>query len=112
MRLFIQAAQRFLPAYQPQGQDLLYIWKICHLVDGMPLALELAASWMNVLSPEQILGEMEKGLNILSSNIRDLPASLDLKGEHHGDADKIDRIVKVNRFQVFIGKFNFDIIHS
>jgi len=111
MRLFIQAAQRFLPAYQPQGQDLLYIWKICHLVDGMPLALELAASWMNVLSPEQILGEMEKSLDILSSNTRDLPArhmSIEAVFNQSWDMLTLEEQETMQKLSVFAGDFDLD----
>lgn len=111
MRLFIQTAQRLLPTYQPKGKDLQDIWQICHLVEGMPLALELAASWMNVLSPEQIIGEMEQSLNILSSNGRDLPAShmsMEAVFNHSWSMLTLEEQETMEKLSVFAGDFDLD----
>ncbi|UCH27009.1 MAG: AAA family ATPase [Trueperaceae bacterium] len=47
--------------------------RICQLVDGHPLAIELAASWFRLLTPEDIVVEIERGLDILQASTRDLP---------------------------------------
>jgi predicted ATPase/DNA-binding SARP family transcriptional activator len=53
--------------------NLQAVTKICELVGGMPLAIELAASWSRLLNPNEIVGELEQNLDILSTSARDLP---------------------------------------
>ncbi len=47
--------------------------RICQLVDGMPLAIELAAAWLKVLSCQQIADEIERGLDILTARHQNVP---------------------------------------
>jgi predicted ATPase len=47
--------------------------RICQLVEGMPLALELAAAWVHLLSCRDIVQEIERNLDFLSISARDLP---------------------------------------
>ncbi|NJL94527.1 MAG: tetratricopeptide repeat protein [Anaerolineae bacterium] len=47
--------------------------RICQLVDGMPLGLELAAAWLNLLEPAEIAQEIARSLDFLSNNTRNLP---------------------------------------
>jgi DNA-binding SARP family transcriptional activator len=54
-------------------ENLQAVTKICQLVGGMPLAIELAASWSRLLSPEEIAKELEHNLDILATSTRDLP---------------------------------------
>jgi DNA-binding SARP family transcriptional activator len=54
-------------------QHLQAVTRICQLVGGMPLAIELAASWSRLLSPEEIAKELEQNLDILATSTRDLP---------------------------------------
>ena len=71
-RLFLQSAKK-----RKRGLDLEddspAINKICSLVEGMPLAIELAAGWLSVLTPEAIASELEQGLGILEGQTRDTP---------------------------------------
>ena len=53
--------------------NLQDVTRICQLVGGMPLAIELAASWSRLLNPSEIVGELEQSLDLLSSSNRDLP---------------------------------------
>src|SRR5690606_16780968 len=46
---------------------------ICHLVQGMPLALEMAAAWIDQLSMAEIAGEIQKSIDFLAVEWRDLP---------------------------------------
>ncbi len=48
--------------------------RICRLVEGMPLAIELAAAWAQTLTIEQIADEIRKNLDFLSASLRDIPA--------------------------------------
>jgi predicted ATPase/DNA-binding CsgD family transcriptional regulator len=71
--LFMQIARYSQPAYQPDSDDVFHICRICQLVEGMPLAIELAAKWVNMLTPAQIEAEIEKGISILQTSWQDLP---------------------------------------
>lgn len=64
--LFVAAAQRADAQYVPAATDRADIERICRLVDGVPLALELAAAWMGVLAPRDIADEIARSLDVLS----------------------------------------------
>ena len=72
--MFVQSARRVRPGFNPASSELKQIVKITHIVEGMPLAIELAASWHQLLTVDEIVGELEKGLDILSTEFRDAPA--------------------------------------
>lgn len=71
--LFLHSIRRLQPELNPDADDLDQMKHICQLVEGMPLAIELAAGWMNVLSPKELAIEIQRGLDILTSEMRDLP---------------------------------------
>jgi predicted ATPase/DNA-binding SARP family transcriptional activator len=74
VRLFLQSAQRIRPDFALRDDDdLTYLARICRLVAGMPLALELAASWADMLTLDEIASELQQGLDILETELRDLP---------------------------------------
>jgi DNA-binding SARP family transcriptional activator/predicted ATPase len=73
MQLFLGRAQRVLPDFKIKGSDLVHLTRICRLVGGMPLGLELAASWVDMLSVKQIADEIKKGIDFLETHIRDIP---------------------------------------
>jgi len=71
--LFIQRARRASPGFAFNEADLAAIAHICRLVEGMPLAIELAATWLRILSPAEIAQEIKGSLDALSASLRDLP---------------------------------------
>jgi DNA-binding SARP family transcriptional activator/predicted ATPase len=71
--LFVQRARHASPGFALNEADLAGIAHICRLVEGMPLAIELAATWSRMLSPAEIAQEIELGLDVLSASLRDLP---------------------------------------
>jgi len=73
IELFLHSIRRIRPEFKPDEDDLRQLTHICRLVGGMPLAIELAAGWTNVLSPEELASEIQRGLDILTSEIRDVP---------------------------------------
>ncbi|MBN1283799.1 MAG: protein kinase [Anaerolineae bacterium] len=73
VRLFVASARRVRPNFTPTGADKPHIVRICRLVDGLPLGLELAASWLQMLSCAEIADEIESGLDFLSAATRDIP---------------------------------------
>jgi predicted ATPase/DNA-binding XRE family transcriptional regulator len=72
--LFAQCARRLRPDFAPTRDQLDVLARICHLVDGMPLAIELAAGWVDTLSLSDIVAEIERGLDVLATELRNLPA--------------------------------------
>ncbi|MEM7800945.1 MAG: LuxR C-terminal-related transcriptional regulator [Chloroflexota bacterium] len=62
------------PKTEQQPETDAAIEEICWLVGGSPLAIELAASWTRSLTCRQIVNELESGLEILTSDMRDVPA--------------------------------------
>lgn len=73
VRLFVQSARRVRLDFALSEKDLVPISQLCRLVDGMPLALELAAAWTRTLSCEKITREVTHDLNLLATNQRDIP---------------------------------------
>ncbi|MGE5124630.1 MAG: AfsR/SARP family transcriptional regulator, partial [Acidobacteriaceae bacterium] len=71
--LFVQRTRRILPGYSVNDDDLAEIAHICRLVEGMPLAIELAATWMRTLSPAEISMEIQENLDFLSASLQDMP---------------------------------------
>ena len=71
--LFIQSAQHIDPSFEAGANDFGPIADICRLVDGMPLGIVLAASWVRLLSPGEIANEINTDLDFLSTELRDAP---------------------------------------
>ena len=74
IELFIQRARRAHVGLNVTAEDLPAILRICQLVDGMPLAIELAAAWVRTLTCDEITKEIERSLDFLSVSTRDIPA--------------------------------------
>jgi predicted ATPase/transcriptional regulator with XRE-family HTH domain len=74
VELFLQRARRAHVGFNAATDDYPAIVRICQLVDGMPLGIELAASWVRALSCDEIAKEIEGGLDFLSVSVRDIPA--------------------------------------
>jgi predicted ATPase/DNA-binding CsgD family transcriptional regulator len=72
VQLFVERARRVKRGYSPEA-DWEAIARICQLTWGMPLAVELAASWINVLSCREIVAEIERNLDFLASSLRNVP---------------------------------------
>jgi predicted ATPase/DNA-binding XRE family transcriptional regulator len=72
--IFVQRARQLRPAFASAPGQLGAVARICRLVDGMPLAIELAAGWANTLAPSEIVTQIERGLDLLATELRDVPA--------------------------------------
>lgn len=74
VQLFVKHAQRTNIRFASDAiEELAAIAAICRLVAGMPLAMELAAAWIRYMSPQEIRGEIEKGLALLATPARNVP---------------------------------------
>lgn len=73
-KLFLQAARRQHPDFTLDGSDYENLARICLLVEGMPLALELAATWTDTLPLSDIAAEIQRNFDFLATEFRNLPA--------------------------------------
>jgi non-specific serine/threonine protein kinase len=73
VKLFVQSAKRAQPGFELRDADLTYLARICRLVAGMPLAIVLAAAWVELLSLREIAVEIDKSLDFLATERRDIP---------------------------------------
>lgn len=73
VQLFLQGVCRVHPHFEPIASDLRHLAHICQMVEGMPLAIELAAAWTEILSLGEISDELQRGLDILTTEMRDVP---------------------------------------
>ncbi|HEY0601538.1 MAG TPA: BTAD domain-containing putative transcriptional regulator [Herpetosiphonaceae bacterium] len=71
--LFVIRARQVQPRFQAAATDIPAILQICRLVDGMPLAIEMAAEWVGSLSCSEIAEELEHNPIILASSRHDVP---------------------------------------
>lgn len=72
--LFLQRTRATLPSFALDEKNAPIIAEICRQVDGLPLAIELAAARLRVLPPPQLLTLLEHRLRVLTGGPQDLPA--------------------------------------
>lgn len=74
VNFFVQRAARVRPGFTLNQNNAQTIAQICLRLDGLPLALELAAARCKLMSPETLLTRLEDRLDVLRGGARDLPA--------------------------------------
>jgi predicted ATPase/class 3 adenylate cyclase len=74
VRLFIERAQAVKPDFAIDNENAPAVAEICHRLDGLPLAIELAAARVRMLPPRAMLLRLEKRLPLLIGGARDAPA--------------------------------------
>ncbi|NUQ37753.1 MAG: tetratricopeptide repeat protein [Caldilineales bacterium] len=73
LQLFLYSARQSLPAFALTPANRHAVAAICQMVGGLPLAIELAAGWVSILSPHEIQREIARSLDILASDQQDRP---------------------------------------
>lgn len=73
VRLFCERARRVAPGFSPSDATMPAVLRICRLVEGIPLGIELAAASLLTRSCEQIASEIERNVDILTTTMRDMP---------------------------------------
>ena len=109
IELFLQRARRAHVGFDATTDDYPAILRICRLLDGTPLAIELAAAWVRTLTCEEIAQEIELGLDLLNSSARDLPArhrSMRAVFDHSWKLLSDDERRALARLSVFRGGFD------
>ena len=73
VQLFTLSAKWTQPKFELNDAVSPAVTRICRMVDGMPLAIVLAAAWIDTLSVNEIAAEIEKSIDILETQKRDVP---------------------------------------
>jgi predicted ATPase/DNA-binding CsgD family transcriptional regulator len=73
VKLLVQAARRVRPDFAVTQDNLDYVARVCRLTEGMPLGILLATGWLDVLSLERIAEEIQKNVDFLETEMRDVP---------------------------------------
>jgi predicted ATPase/DNA-binding CsgD family transcriptional regulator len=111
---FVERAQAVRHDFAPTDDDATSIVEICRRLDGLPLAIELAAPWVRMLTPAALLARLERRLPLLHTTAPDQPArhrtmrdaiawSYDLIGEEAH---------LLRRLSVFAGGFTLDAVEA
>ena len=74
VKLFLQRVQAFTSDFQLTADNAVTIAEICIRLDGLPLAIELAAARIRLLPPQALLARLSQRLHVLTSGGRDVPA--------------------------------------
>lgn len=74
VRLFVECARLIQPSFALTNENVLAVAKICVRLDGLPLAIELAATRIKLLSPQVLLDRLERPLPLLARTVHDLPS--------------------------------------
>ncbi len=74
VRLFVERAKAVQPGFAVTVDNGRTVAEICRRLDGIPLAIELAAARIRVLSPSELLARLERPLSVLTGGSCDLPA--------------------------------------
>jgi predicted ATPase len=73
VELFVRRADASVPGFALTDENAPTVAEICRRLDGLPLAIELAAPRLNLLSPDALLARLDHRLAILAGGARDLP---------------------------------------
>jgi predicted ATPase/class 3 adenylate cyclase len=106
VRLFVSRAVAVRPDFTVTNDNAPAVAAICARLHGMPLAIELAAARVKILSPDAILARLEHQLALLASGARDLPPRQQtLRGAIAWSYDILDEGLRrlLDRLSVFVG---------
>ena len=104
--LFVDRAGAMDPAFEPDEDTLAIVAEICARLDGMPLAIELAASRLRAISVGELLARLDRRLPLLTTGPRDAPdRQRTLRGAIEWSHDLLDEDERVlfRRCGVFAG---------
>ncbi len=113
--LFVERVREVKPDFALTADNAQAIAEICRRLDGLPLALELAAARSNVLPPEALLARLEHRLPLLTHGARDLPQRQQtLRNTIAWSYDLLDESDKAlfRRLAVFAGGFTLEAVEA
>jgi predicted ATPase/DNA-binding CsgD family transcriptional regulator len=115
VRLFVDRAEAAVPSFTVTSQNAPAIAQICHRLDGLPLAIELAAARLQVLSVAQIAARLDDRFRLLVANgltqharQQTLQATLDWSHDLLAEQEQ----VLLRRLSVFAGDFGLEAVET
>ena len=111
MRLFVERATAVDPTFRVTGSNASTVAQVCHRLDGIPLAIELAAARVNVLSIEQIDGRLNDRFRLLTGGSRTaVPRHRTLKATVDWSYDLLSNSERqlLRRLSVFAGGWTME----
>jgi len=113
VELFVERARAVRPSFTLDDDNAPAVAAICRRLDGLPLAIELAAARTNLLPPAQILDRLDHRLGLVASARRDLPErQRTLRGAIDWSYDLLDEPERgaFRRLSVFAGGADLDAV--
>jgi predicted ATPase/transcriptional regulator with XRE-family HTH domain len=117
VRLFVERARLVKPDFDIAGDDAQAraVVEICHRLDGLPLAIELAAARINILAPVAMLPRLGSRLKLLVAGAQDLPPRQQtLRNAIGWSYDLLDKNEKTlfRRLSIFVGGHTLDAVEA
>jgi predicted ATPase/DNA-binding SARP family transcriptional activator len=115
IRLFTERAQSVHPSFRLDDQNIAHVASLCFQLDGLPLAIELAATQMRSLSIEQIVERLGDRFALLGTEFSNRPQhQLTLKAAMDWSYELLDDREKMlfNKLSVFRGGFSLDAVET
>jgi len=113
--LFVERAREATPAFALTTDNAAVIVELCQRLDGLPLALELAAARLSMLTPMALLARLEHRLPLLSRGARDLPQRQQtLRNTIAWSYDLLEASEQqlFRRLAVFVGGFTLEAVQA
>jgi non-specific serine/threonine protein kinase len=110
VRLFVERARAIKANFALTDENAQSVVEICVRLDGLPLAIELAAARVKILSPQAILARLDTSLKLLTGGARDLPLRQQtMRGAVEWSYELLteDETSLFRRWAVFAGGFTF-----
>ncbi|MGI8827118.1 MAG: ATP-binding protein [Chloroflexota bacterium] len=108
VQLFVARAQAIRPEFALNDENIRTVAEVCHRLDGLPLAIELAAARVRLLPPVALLARLERRLSLLIGGARDMPVRHQtLRDTIAWSYDLLDESDKrlFRRLAIFVGGF-------
>ncbi|MFW9956341.1 MAG: tetratricopeptide repeat protein [Candidatus Thorarchaeota archaeon] len=112
VQLFIQRAQSVKPDFRITNENAPAVAEICHRLDGLPLAIELASARIRMLSPNALLQRLDHSFDVLRGGTRDSPErqqtlhnAIEWSYNFLNEPEK--RLLR--RLSVFVGGWTFEV---
>jgi predicted ATPase/DNA-binding CsgD family transcriptional regulator len=113
--LFVQRAQSILPTFQVTPANVRAIAEICVRLDGLPLAIELAAARVKLLPPQALLSRLSRRLQVLAVGLRTFPERHQtLRNTFKWSYDLLDAQDQqlFRRLSVFVGSWMLEAVEA
>lgn len=110
VRLFLDRARAVDPGFAPDAHELTTVAEICRRLDGLPLAIELAAARLHGLGPGELARSLDQRFRLLTGGPRTSSRHRSLRAVLDWSYDQLDPVVQrvFARLAVFAGRFDLD----